>query len=154
MSSILPTTPEPARSTSDFAVELFYDGDCPLCMREVRLMRRLDKAGVLRLTDLHTVGSDDVEGRSFEALMARMHGRLRDGRWVTGVEVFRQAYAAVGFRRLVAISRLPGVRQLLDLAYHVFAKNRLRLTGRCDEGRCEVPRRRARRVDGALADHG
>jgi predicted DCC family thiol-disulfide oxidoreductase YuxK len=38
----------------------------------------------------------------------------------------------------VALTRLPGVSQLLDLAYHAFAKNRLRLTGRCVDGACEL----------------
>ena len=48
---------------------------------------------------------------------------------VEGVEVFRRLYTAVGFGPVVALTRLPGVRQLLDLAYHAFAKHRLRLTG-------------------------
>lgn len=120
-----------------FAVELFYDGDCPLCMREVRLLGRLDKHHRLRLTDLRH--ATDVEGRTYDELMERMHGRLPDGAWIDGVEVFRRAYAAVGFGWVVALTRVPGIRHLLDAAYHVFAKNRLRLTGRCEGGTCEVP---------------
>lgn len=71
--------------------------------------------------------------------MARIHGRLPNGEWIEGVEVFRRLYAAVGFGPLVALSRVFGIRQLLDLAYDVFAKNRLRITGRCDAGTCAVP---------------
>jgi predicted DCC family thiol-disulfide oxidoreductase YuxK len=52
--------------------------------------------------------------------------------------VFRCLYAAVGFGPLVALTRLPGIRQLLDVAYHAFSKNRLRLTGRCVDGTCEL----------------
>lgn len=55
-----------------------------------------------------------------------------------GVEVFRRLYAAVGFGPLAALTRLPGVAQLLDLGYRWFAKNRLRLTGRCADGACEL----------------
>jgi predicted DCC family thiol-disulfide oxidoreductase YuxK len=65
-------------------------------------------------------------------LMAEIHGRLPDGRIITGVEVFRRLYTAVGFGWLVAPTRWPGVRQGLDLAYRFFARYRLRLTGRCD----------------------
>ena len=40
--------------------------------------------------------------------------RLPDGTWVEGVEVFRRLYAAVGFTRLAAVSRLrqqfPGLQ--------------------------------------------
>jgi predicted DCC family thiol-disulfide oxidoreductase YuxK len=63
--------------------------------------------------------------------MREIKGRLPDGTWITGVEVFRRLYGAVGFRWLIPFTRLPGIRQLLDVGYRVFAKNRLRLTGRC-----------------------
>ena len=63
--------------------------------------------------------------------MAEMHGRLPDGTWVTGVEVFRRLYSAVGFGPAVWFTRLPMITQLLDVGYRVFAKKRLRLTGRC-----------------------
>jgi predicted DCC family thiol-disulfide oxidoreductase YuxK len=70
--------------------------------------------------------------------MDRIHGRLPDGTIVEGVEVFRRLYAAVGFGPVVALTRLPGVAHLLDLAYRWFARNRLRLTGRCEGGSCEI----------------
>jgi predicted DCC family thiol-disulfide oxidoreductase YuxK len=79
-------------------------------------------------------------------LMARIHGVLPDGSLVEGVEVFRQAYAAVGLGWLVAPTRWPGLRRLADLAYRVFARNRLRWTGRasaCDAGQCSPPAARA-----------
>ena len=54
--------------------------------------------------------------------------------------MFRQLYAAVGFGWLVAVTRVPGVSHLCRLGYHLFAKNRLRLTGRCaPDGSCELP---------------
>ena len=71
--------------------------------------------------------------------MDRIHGRLPDGTLVKGVEVFRHLYTAVGFGVLVAPTRLPGIAQLLDLGYRLFAKNRLRLTGRCADGACDLP---------------
>lgn len=123
------------------AVEVFYDGDCPLCMREISMLRRLDRRGRIRFTDIADPAFDAAAlGRSFEDMMARIQGRLPDGTWIEGVEVFRRLYGAVGFGPLVSLSRLWGVRQLLDSAYTVFAKNRLRWTGRCEDGRCALPR--------------
>ena len=120
--------------------EVFYDGDCPLCMREIRMLQRRDQDGRILFTD---VAADDFDasaiGVSWTALMARIHGRLADGTIVQGVEVFRQLYSAIGFRRLVAMTRLPGLSHLLALAYSLFAKNRLRLTGRCANGSCAIP---------------
>ena len=123
------------------ALELFYDGACPLCAREARALGRLDRNGRLKLTDLTAPGFDPAEaGVPMERLLARIHGRLPNGTIVEGVEVFRKAYEAVGLRLLVAPTRLPGVSWLLDRAYAWFARNRLRLTGRCDDGSCGRPR--------------
>ncbi len=118
-------------------LELFYDGACPLCAREARTLRRLDRHGRLRLTDLAAPGFDPAAaGVPMERLVERIHGRLPDGTTVEGVEVFRRAYTAIGFGPLVALTRLPGVSGLLDLAYAWFARNRLRLTGRCEADAC------------------
>jgi len=125
---------------SAFDVEVFYDGACPLCTREIDMLRRRDGQGRIRFTDIAAPGFDaSTTGRSWEALMGRIHGRLPDGTLIEGVEVFRRLYAAVGFARLVALSRTPGISQALDVAYGLFAKNRLRLTGRCEADGCRVP---------------
>ena len=114
----------------------FYDGDCPLCRREIAFLRRRDRRGAIEFVDIAAPAFDAAAaGRDRDRLMAEMHVRLPDGRWATGVEAFRQIYARVGFGWLVPITRLPGLKQLLDAAYRVFARNRRRWTGRCaDEG--------------------
>lgn len=120
-------------------VEVFYDGDCPLCMREIRMLQRLDRRKRIGFVDIAAKDFDAAAiGVSWQTLMDRIHGRLPDGTLIQGVEVFRRLYAAVGFGPLVALTRLPGVKQLLDLAYESFAKHRLRLTGRCTSDLCEV----------------
>ena len=125
-------------------VEVFYDGACPLCVREIRMLMRRDRAARIVFTDIAAPGFDAAAlGTDQATLMARIKGRLPDGRWIEGVEVFRRLYAAVGFRRAVAVSRWPGVSHLLRLGYHLFAKHRLRLTGRCADDACAVPAPRA-----------
>ena len=128
----------PNEQPTSFAVEVFHDGACPLCAREMRWLRRLDRHGRIRFTDIADPSFDPASlGLTFETLMARIHGRLPDGRLIEGVEVFRQLYAAAGLRRLARFSRLPGIAQLLGGGYWLFAKNRLRLTGRCLDGQCD-----------------
>ena len=132
------TAPAPA-APAPYDLEVWYDGACPLCAREVAFLRRLDRAGRIRFSDLAAPGFDAAAvGIPWADLMDRIHARLADGTVVEGVEVFRRLYAAVGFGWLVAPTRLPGVRQLLDLAYRAFARNRLRLTGRCAAEGCEL----------------
>lgn len=112
--------------------EVFFDGQCPLCRREIELLRRFDRKGHVRFTDIADPAFDaGAIARTHEELMARIHGRDVDtGVLVEGVEVFRRLYAAVGFGPLVALTRLPPVAWALDHAYRWFAKNRLWLTGR------------------------
>lgn len=120
-------------------VEVFFDGECPLCMREIRLLRRLDRRNAILFTDIARPGFDPSPlGLSFADLMDRIRGRLPDGTLIEGVEVFRRLYAAVGFRRLAAFTRLPAIALLLDAAYSLFARNRLRLTGRCQGEVCRT----------------
>ena len=103
------------------------------------MLRGRDRKRRIRFVDIAEPGFDAASiGRTQQMLMDAIHGRLPDGTLVDGVEVFRRLYTAIGFGPLVALSRLPGVRQLLDLAYRVFARNRLRLTGRCVDGKCEL----------------
>lgn len=128
-----------------YDVEVFFDGGCPLCRREIDMLRRRDRRGRIQFTDITAPGFQAADvGKTFDELMARMHGRLPDGGWIEGVEVFRRLYSAIGFGPLVVLSRLPGISQILDLGYAVFAKNRLRLTGRCTSETCDVEPRGAR----------
>lgn len=130
------------QTMTDFDVEVFFDGACPLCTKEIRFLRRLDqRRRRIRFTDIAAPGFDPASlGIEWSALMARIHARLPDGRFVEGVEVFRRLYGAVGFGALVWLSRAPGIVQLLDWAYDVFAANRLKWTGRCTDA-CELPAR-------------
>ncbi|MEZ6138640.1 MAG: DUF393 domain-containing protein [Pirellulaceae bacterium] len=125
-------------------VEVFYDGDCPLCMKEINLLRWCDRQQRIQFTDISADDFDPTHyGYTQQQFMDRIRGRLPGGQWIEGVEVFRRLYAAIGrgplvwLLPLVWLSRIPGLSHVLDLGYCIFAKNRLRLTGRCQES-CKV----------------
>jgi predicted DCC family thiol-disulfide oxidoreductase YuxK len=123
-------------------LRVLIDGDCPLCRHEAALLRRLDRGrGRLFTEDIAEPGYDPSHvGRTLDELMGTIHGVLPDGTIITGMEVFRRAYAAVGFGWLLAPTGWPGLRPLFDRLYRWFARNRLRLTGRrtgtCESDRC------------------
>ena len=130
--------------SSGSEIEVFYDGGCPVCLREVRVLRRLDRGGRILFTDIDAPGFQAPEGSpGFDDLMARIHARTADGTWVQGVEVFRRLYTAIGFGPLVSVSRWPGIVQLLDWGYAIFARNRTRWFGRCTTNTCETGARPA-----------
>jgi predicted DCC family thiol-disulfide oxidoreductase YuxK len=125
--------------SNDWQVEVFYDGECPLCLREIKLLRRLDRKQRIRFTDISDPSFHPADyGMTMQDFMEEIRGRLVNGEWIQGIEVFRRLYAAVGLKPVVALTRLPGISHGLDFAYRIFAKNRLRLTGRCQNDACEV----------------
>lgn len=106
-------------------------------------MARLDKGrGNLILIDIADPAFDASKyNTTFEAVMGTIHGVLPDGTLITGMEVFRRAYAAIGCNWLLAWTAWPIFRPLADAGYRFFAKHRLRFTGRkdaCVNGRCKV----------------
>lgn len=64
---------------------LYYDGDCPLCAREIQLLRQHADAQRLCLVDisLNDFYPESV-GLSREALQNRLHARFADGQWPMG----------------------------------------------------------------------
>lgn len=120
---------QPIETAGSVDIEVYYDGGCPVCSREMQMLSKRDGCGRIRFLD---ISAEDFDSESVrippETLMSRIHARLPDGTVIEGVEVFRRLYAAVGFRRIVALSRLRGISGLLDAAYRVFANNRHRLT--------------------------
>ena len=131
----------PEQGTSEnWEIRVLYDAECPLCLREARLLERLDAGrGKLQLEDLSAPEfSAEKYGCEQDTLEARIHGVLPDGRVIEGVEVFARAYSAVGVGWLETAYRWRSVRWILDRMYLWFARNRLRITGRVPK-QCRVP---------------
>lgn len=110
---------------------VFYDGDCPLCRREIDFVRDRDERNQLQLINISTADFEATpHGTTHDALMGQMHVRREDGEWVRGADAFREIYGTLGYRKLIGLSRLPILRTIIDWGYVLFARNRLWITGR------------------------
>ena len=104
---------------------LFYDRACPVCRREISLLKRWDDDERLCAVDL-----DEAEprarryGLSRDDLERRLHAILPDGSAVSGMEAVRAAYRAVGRGWMAAPSGWPLLRPVFDAAYRGFARHR------------------------------
>ena len=108
---------------TQYPLTIFFDGACPICNREIALMKRLDRRRRLEFCDFSAQEYDAASrGFSTEDLGTVIHARWADGSVITGVEVFRAMWQAVGLGFLARLSRLSLVEPLvlnLKTAVHV-----------------------------------
>ncbi len=64
---------------------VWHDGACPLCRREIALMRRLDRRGEIEFVDVAALYAVCPADRA--ALLARFHAR-EDGTMLSGAAAF------------------------------------------------------------------
>lgn len=113
---------------------MFYDGECPLCRREVSHYRRLDRARRIEWTDITREPARlETHGISLQAAMQRLHVRDSDGVLHTGAYAFHVLWQQLPYYRWLAWLVEKGrLLPLLDWAYMRFAE--WRLGRRCSGG--------------------
>lgn len=122
-------------TTTTWQIALLYDSECPLCMREVNFLQRQDNGrGLVHFVDIaaDNYNPADYGNVTFAAAMERIHGVLPDGTVLQNVAVFRYVYDVLGLGWVYAITKVPMIGRMVDLIYGVWARYRLKLTGRPD----------------------
>ena len=106
-------------------LKVLYDGDCPLCRKEIAHVKGLaDKNSSSALTFIDI--SPGVSGNSiYEAdrltLMARFHVQRADGSRLDGAAAFVAMWERLpGWRWLARFAKVPGVLFVLEHAYSGF----------------------------------
>lgn len=115
-------------ATAQAPLEMLYDGDCPICQRQVAWIRRQRHRERIHCVDIR--GSDfspAAWGRDWEELLGRMFARDGRGEWFAGMDAVRAMLALLGYRRLVWLSHRPGLKGILDRGYLWVARHRFAL---------------------------
>ena len=104
---------------------VWFDGGCPLCQREIALMRRLDRA---RAVDFIDVASADATCPLDRAdLLARFHAE-ENGQLLSGAAAFAAMWRAIPrLRPLGLLARNRVVLAALERLYRLFLRGRPRL---------------------------
>lgn len=139
-------------------IKLLYDGECPLCLREVAALRGRAAAFKSSPVDFIDIASPEYNpeengGVTFRQAMGRIHAVLPSGDVASGIEVFRKVYEALGMGWVYAWTNMPVLGSIAGAAYDFWAERRLAWTGRpsldaivemrekadaLDDGSCEV----------------
>lgn len=107
-------------------VKVWFDGACPLCLREIAVMRRLDKRGAITFVDVATA-SDPSCPIDRSQLLARFHAE-EDGVVHSGAAAFAAMWRAIPLLRPVGLAaRNRTVLGVLEAAYVRFLKVRPKL---------------------------
>ena len=94
--------------------KVYYDESCYVCSLEINTVRKRGEACGIEFVDISSSDFDNAGDYETE-----MIGEF-DGQKTVGIETFRLMYEKMGFRKSVAFSRFPVVKQLFNASYWVF----------------------------------
>jgi len=86
------------------ALKVFYDGECPLCQREIAYYQRLTSTEPINWIDANENPSQlKAAGITKAEALARLHAVSTKGEIVSGVHAFHEIWKALPRFRLLAI---------------------------------------------------
>ena len=132
------TTTAPA-----WQIKMLFDGQCPLCSREVAMLKKRNSRGLIAFEDITEPGFDPaIYSLTMPQVVGSMHAVKPDGSIVHGVDVFAEVYDAVGWTLLSQLIRWRVTRPLAKLGYRIFAAVRPKLSrfdpSDCEKGNCKI----------------
>lgn len=123
---------------------IFYDGQCPLCVKEMEKLKSYDNDSSLHLVNTHSeefVNYPEIDPQEASRVL---HAINDQNQLLLGLDVTYLAWKLVGKGWVYAPLRWPLVRPMADWAYLRFANNRYAvsklLTGKskCDNDQCSL----------------
>ena len=119
--------------TESYSATVYHDGECPICNVEINAMKRIDKTKKINWVDISKdQAALDAAGLSYQQTMDRIHVQDENQVMQTGANGFLSIWQHLPyFRRLVPVFKhTPFLLPLMEWCYVLFAKYRLKLTGR------------------------
>ena len=93
---------------ASWQIKMLYDGQCPICSREVAMLTRRNGEGRLAFEDISDPAFDPLKyGLTLSQVIGSMHAVRSDGTVLSGIDVFAELYDHVGWTWLSRIIRWP-----------------------------------------------
>jgi predicted DCC family thiol-disulfide oxidoreductase YuxK len=111
---------------------LYFDGSCPLCSKEITLLKKLSNDGIA-FEDIHALNADDTNTQSQEALLRRLHLKQSTGEWLIGLDANVAAWSHTQYGFLFKILRWPVIGKIADTIYAYWADKRYQKRFECSK---------------------
>jgi predicted DCC family thiol-disulfide oxidoreductase YuxK len=102
---------------------LYFDGTCPLCSKEIALLKKLSKNTVV-FADIQNLSFDNPATPSQESLLRRLHLKRASGEWLIGLDANVAVWSHTSYGFLFKILRWPIIRNIADKVYANWADKR------------------------------
>jgi len=101
--------------------KVYYDESCYVCSLEINTIRKRGEACGIEFVDISSEEFQQSENKVWNDFETEMIGEFDDDITI-GAETFRKLYEKMGFKRAVAFSRLPVIRNLVEAGYYIFSR--------------------------------
>jgi ubiquinone biosynthesis monooxygenase Coq7 len=112
-------------NVSPACTQVFYDGSCPLCTREIQLYQDATPLQPFAWVDVSLDQAPLPDGVTRDQLMRRFHVLTAEGQLLDGARAFVGVWRLLpGWRHLARLASWPGVLALMELGYTLFLRVR------------------------------
>ena len=117
---------------SETNLKLLYDGECPICKREICILQKKDSQTKIKFIDISSKKFSPFENNNidYNTAMSQIHAIDCKGNLLVGLPAFAAVYARCQLLVTSTLLRIPFIKRTLKPLYTLFAKKRLWLTGR------------------------
>lgn len=112
-------------------LELLYDGECPICKREICILQKKDSR-TIKFIDISSKEFSPFEHHNIDYKTAMSQIHAIDGKrdLLVGISAFASVYARCQLLVISTLLRIPFIKRILKPIYKLFAEKRLWITGR------------------------
>lgn len=113
-------------------LKLLYDGECPICKREICILQKKESQTKIKFIDISSKEYSPFENNNidYNTAMSQIHAIDGQGNLLVGIPAFASVYARSQLLITSTLMRIPFIKRLLNPLYTLFAKKRLWITGR------------------------
>lgn len=105
-------------------IRVFYDGSCPICSREIALLKQRNQTGSIQFIELTPRLAEIPRLFSYEEAMDKIHSVDRMDRVATGIEALSLMYARTDLQLLAFLLQAPGFKFFFRIGYLIWSKKR------------------------------